>query len=133
MICANNQRLNNSKETIMKGHFKIFFLLLLMTLGTGCTVEPSKTVPDPYIAGQAKFHDVCANCHGPDAMGGNKAPKLIQKKFISSNYSNQRIARTIINGSSSGAMPPQKRKISEKEISQIIKYLRYSQKEAGLT
>jgi aromatic ring hydroxylase len=66
-------------------------------------------------------------------MGGNKAPKLIQRKFVTSNYSNKRIAMTIINGSSSAAMPSQKTKVSEEEIYEIIKYLRYSQKDAGLT
>ena len=117
----------------MKGHIKPLFMLLLTALVTACAVEPRKKVPGNFITGQAKFHEVCANCHGPDAMGGNKAPKLIQKKFISLNYSDQSIARIIINGSSSGAMPSQKRKVSEKEINEIIKYLRYSQKEAGLT
>jgi len=117
----------------MKGHIKTLFMLLLATLVTGCAVEPRKKVPGNFIAGQVKFHKVCANCHGPDAMGGNKAPKLIQKKFISSNYSDQSIARIIIDGSSSGAMPSMKRKVSEIEIKEIIKYLRYSQKEAELT
>ena len=117
----------------MKDHFKILFILLAATLITACAVKPRNKVPDEYIAGQSKFHEVCANCHGPDAMGGNKAPKLIQGKFIASNYSDQRIAKTIINGSSSAAMPSQKRKVSEEEIYEIIKYLRYSQKNAGLT
>jgi mono/diheme cytochrome c family protein len=116
----------------MKDYFKIVFTLLTATLITACAVKPKNKVPDEYIAGQAKFHEVCANCHGPDAMGGKKAPKLIQGKFVASNYSNQRIARTIINGSSSAAMPSQKRKVSEEEIYEIIKYLRYSQKDAGL-
>jgi mono/diheme cytochrome c family protein len=120
-------------KVFMKTDIKILFILLAATLITACTVKPKNKVPGEYIAGQAKFHEVCANCHGPDAMGGNKAPKLIQRKFITSNYSNKRIARTIINGSSSAAMPSQKRKVSEEEIHEIIKYLRYSQKDAGLT
>ena len=108
----------------------IFFILtLLMTnLITSCGVEPRKSVPEKYKVGQTKFHQICANCHGPDAMGGNKAPKLIQKKFTRENFSNGRIAKTILNGSSSGSMPSQKGKVSEKEIKEIIKYLRYSQR-----
>jgi hypothetical protein len=34
-----------------------------------------------------------------------------------------------MNGSQSGAMPAQKRKVTEEDIKQIIKYLRYSQKD----
>lgn len=116
----------------MKRNVPILLILFLATLAIACAVEPRKKVPKEYLAGQAKFHEVCANCHGPDAMGGNKAPKLIQKKFVSSNYSDQSIARTIINGSTSGAMPPQKRKVSDKDINEIIQYLRYSQRNAGL-
>ncbi|HEY5691324.1 MAG TPA: cytochrome c [Cyclobacteriaceae bacterium] len=103
----------------------IFFSYLLIT---ACTVEPRKTVPKEFKVGQTHFHRVCANCHGPDAMGGNKAPKLVQEKYSSKNFSNGKIARTILNGSNSGSMPSQKGKVSDKEIKEIIKYLRYSQK-----
>jgi mono/diheme cytochrome c family protein len=103
------------------------FPMLLTLLIISCDVKPEKIVPDEYKAGQIVFHNFCANCHGPDAMGGNKAPKLVQEKFAPENYSNGKIARTILNGSSSGAMPSQRGKVSDKEIKQIIKYLRYSQ------
>lgn len=105
-----------------------FFLAFL----TSCSVEPLKTVPENFQTGQRVFHKACANCHGPDAMGDNRAPKLIQKKFIPENYSNEMIARIILNGSDSGAMPPQKNKVSQKEIKEIIKYLRHLQRASGL-
>ena len=82
--------------------------------------------------GQISFHKVCAQCHGADAMGGKRAPNFLQKKFIPKNLSNARIARTIINGSDSGAMPSQKKRVTDKEIGEIIQYIRYSQKEAGI-
>ena len=85
------------------------------------------------MTGQTKFHELCANCHGPDAMGGNKAPKLIQEIFSSSVYSNESIAMTITNGSSSGVMPSMKGRVSEKGINEIIEYIRYAQRDAGLT
>jgi hypothetical protein len=34
-----------------------------------------------------------------------------------------------MNGSSSGAMPAQQTKVTQEDIQQIIKYLRYSQKD----
>jgi len=108
----------------------IFFALTVLVafLIAACDVEPRKSVPEKYKVGQKRFHQICANCHGPDAMGGNKAPNLIQEKFTPKNFSNGKIAKTILNGSSSGAMPSQKGKVSDKEIKEIIKYLRYSQR-----
>jgi mono/diheme cytochrome c family protein len=98
----------------------------------GCAIEPQKTVPDKYKLGQKVFHRVCASCHGRDAMGGKKAPTFLQAKFNSSNFSNGKIARAIINGSNSGSMPSQKRKVTDQDIREIIKYIRYSQKQASI-
>ena len=107
----------------------IKLILSIAVLASGCAIEPQKVVPEPYILGQASFHKVCANCHGADAMGTNKAPRLIHSRYSEANFSNKKIAKTIMNGSSSGAMPAQKNKVNQEDIKQIIKYLRYSQKD----
>jgi mono/diheme cytochrome c family protein len=112
-----------NKKVIIK------LLLPIAVLASGCAIEPQKVVPEPYILGQASFHKVCANCHGADAMGTNKAPRLIHSRYSEANFSNKKIAKTIMNGSSSGAMPSQKNKVKQEDIKQIIKYLRYSQKD----
>lgn len=92
-------------------------------------IEPRKVVPMEFQEGQKHFHRVCAICHGADVMGGTKAPKLIQEKYFQINFPNRKIKRTILNGSTSGSMPSQKSKVSEEEIKEIIKYIRYAQKE----
>jgi mono/diheme cytochrome c family protein len=107
----------------------IKLILTAAVLVSGCAVEPQKVVPKPYMLGQSAFHNVCANCHGADAMGTNKAPGLIHARYSKENFSNKKIAKTIMNGSSSGAMPAQKTKVTQEDINQIIKYLRYSQKD----
>ena len=112
--------------------FNFFLIVLFPFLFTGCAIEPKKTVPENFKLGQISFHKVCAQCHGADAMGGKRAPNFLQKKFIPKKFSNARIARTIINGSDSGAMPSQKKRVTDKEIGEIIQYIRYSQKEAGI-
>ena len=112
--------------------FTFFLIALFHFLFIGCAIEPKKTVPEKYKLGQISFHKVCAQCHGADAMGGKRAPNFLQKRFIPKNFSNARIARTIINGSDSGAMPSQKKRVTDKEIGEIIQYIRYSQKEAGI-
>ena len=123
---------NNEKGKRMTNLILIALFLILNFFLTSCSVEPRKTVPEEYKMGQKYYHRVCANCHGPDATGGNGAPNLIQKIYSSDVYSNEKITDIILNGSSSGGMPAQKGKVSDEEIKEIIKYIRYSQKPTGL-
>ncbi|MCF8720885.1 c-type cytochrome [Nitrospina gracilis] len=104
---------------------------LCALLLAACAPQPNKTVPPEYKRGQDLFHTVCSNCHGSDALGGHtKAPNLIDAVYVKSEFSDQEIRHTINNGS--GKMPSQKGKFSDEEITEIIKYLRFSQKEANL-
>ena len=110
----------------------VTLLLLSPIIFTGCAIEPKKIVPAEYQVGQTTFHKVCAQCHGADAVGGKGAPTFLQEKFDPKNFPNGRMVRVILNGSDSGAMPSQKRKVSDEEIEEIIKYIRHSQREAGV-
>ncbi|MFQ5481314.1 MAG: c-type cytochrome [Nitrospinaceae bacterium] len=112
---------------------KPFQAWALLTLLCACAPGPTQEVPDEFKKGQKQFHRVCSNCHGADAMGGHtKAPRLIDEEFLPPDFTDDDIRDTILNGSSSGKMPPQKTGVSEEEIGDIIKYLRYSQKAAGV-
>ena len=96
-----------------------------------CAPKPTKKVPAKFEAGQNYYHRVCANCHGADALGKQtKAPGLIDLEYLPANFSDDEIRTQIIEGSDK--MPPQRNKLSDKEISEIIKYLRYSQEAADL-
>ena len=106
--------------------------LMFNLLLTGCSIEPENVVPKEYQLGQTSYHRVCAQCHGADAKGGKRAPTFLQVKFNLNNFSNSRIAKTILNGSDSGAMPSQQGRLNDEEIREIIKYIRYTQKEAGI-
>ena len=106
--------------------------LLFNVLLTGCSIEPQNAVSNEYQLGQASYHRVCAQCHGADATGGKRAPTFLQAKFDPNNFSNSRIAKTILNGSDSGAMPSQKGRVNDEEIKEIIKYIRHTQKKAGI-
>lgn len=111
---------------------KRLLVLLPTILFASCTPQPALEVPEEFKSGQQYFHKECSNCHGSDAMGKQtKAPRLIDADYLPENFSDNDIRETIINGTDK--MPPQKNKISEQEIEEIIKYLRYSQKAAGLT
>ncbi len=112
---------------------RFFFLLAFSTLFLySCGApKPTKQVPLEFQEGQRQFHRVCSNCHNSDAMGGlTKAPSLIDEEFLKENYSDDEIRDTILNGN--GKMPSQKSQFSEEQITEIIKYLRYSQNAAGI-
>ena len=110
---------------------KITFIIIFLNI-ISCSIKPQKVVPDEYLSGQKHFHRVCATCHGEDATGGKKAPTFLKESFNPINFSNVRIANTILNGSNSGSMPSQKNKINDEQIREIIKYIRFSQREAGI-
>ena len=108
-----------------------FIPLALLACVAACSPQPTKEVPQEFKKGQEYFHRVCSNCHGSDAMGMNsKAPRLIDTDYIEKEFSNDEIRETILNGTDK--MPPQKNNVTADEITEIIKYLRYSQKTADL-
>ena len=105
--------------------------ILIILFIVSCAPQPTKEVPAEYQLGQKHFHKICSNCHGSDAMGKQtKAPKLIDTDYIQENFSDDDIFQTVIDGTDK--MPSQRNKLSDEEITEIIKYLRYSQKSANL-
>ena len=93
--------------------------------------QPTKIVPAEFKAGQNYYHRVCANCHGADALGKQtRAPGLIDPEYFSENFSDEEMYKQIIEGSDK--MRSQRSKVSDPEVAEIIKYLRYSQKAAGI-
>tara|TARA_B100000686_G_C16641427_1_gene890346 strand:- start:572 stop:949 length:378 start_codon:yes stop_codon:yes gene_type:complete len=110
-----------------------FYILLLFSLVCifSCAPKPTLEVPEPYKKGQQYFHDVCSNCHGSDAMGKHtKAPRLIDEEYLAENFSDADIRETVLNGTKK--MPSQRKNVTPEKITEIIKYLRYSQKSAGI-
>ena len=110
-----------------------FYILLLFSLVCifSCAPKPTLEVPEPYKKGQQYFHDVCSNCHGSDAMGKHtKAPRLIDEEYLAENFSDADIRETVLNGTKK--MPSQRKNVPPEKITEIIKYLRYSQKSAGI-
>ena len=93
--------------------------------------QPTKIVPAEFKTGQDYYHKVCANCHGTDALGKQtRAPGLIDPEYFSENFSDEEMYKQIIEGSDK--MRSQRSKVSDPEVAEIIKYLRYSQKAAGI-
>ena len=109
----------------------IFVVAAMLISLTSCSPKPAIKVPAEFESGQNHFHRVCANCHGSDALGKQtKAPGLIDPEYLSENFSNEEMYKQIVEGSDK--MPPQRNKLSNPEVAEIIKYIRYSQKAADL-
>ena len=103
---------------------------LVFLLGS-CAPKPNIKVPAEFEAGQKYFHKACASCHGIDALGKQtKAPGLIDSEYLPANFSDEEMRKQIIEGSEK--MRSQRNKVSDTEIEEIIKYLRYSQRAADL-
>ena len=112
------------------------FLLILATslffIFSCAPPQATKKVPKEVEPGQLFFHRACASCHGVDALGKHtRAPSLIDPEYLSENFSDEEIKDQIIEGF--GKMPSQRNKVSDSEIEDIIKYLRYSQQSIDLT
>ena len=67
-------------------------------------------------------------CHGH--ANTKRSKRLIDTDYIEKEFSNDELREAILNGTDK--MPPQKNNVSADEITEIIKYLRYSQKTADL-
>jgi mono/diheme cytochrome c family protein len=115
----------------MKQHKHHILISLSILFTFACAPKPTLEVPENYKKGQEYFHRVCSNCHGSDAMGKHtQAPRLIDEEYLANNFSDADIREIVINGTEK--MPSQKKNVTADEITEIIKYLRYSQKTAGL-
>jgi len=109
----------------------IFLVAVILIALTSCSPKPTIKVPAEFESGQNNFHRVCANCHGTDALGKQtRAPGLIDPEYLSENFSDEEMYTQIMEGSDK--MRPQRSKVSDPEVAEIIKYLRYSQKAAGI-
>ena len=109
----------------------IFLVAVILIALTSCSPKPTIKVPAEFESGQNNFHRVCANCHGADALGKQtRAPGLIDPEYFSENFSDEEMYKQIIEGSDK--MRPQRSKVSDPEVAEIIKYLRYSQKAADI-
>ena len=91
--------------------------------------SPAATAtPDPLAGAQANFTKNCEPCHGPKGEGGPvkvdnkqiKVPSLKSDHAIK--HTDDQIAKMITNGEE--AMPAFKDKMSQPEISDMVKFVR---------
>ena len=96
----------------------------------------SVPVPEKFKVGEERFNALCARCHGMAGRGTNAGPPLVHKIYEPSHHADFAFMRAARQGVRAhhwkfGDMP----RISEataEDVTQIILYIRWLQRQAGI-
>jgi len=117
--------------------------LLLMSACDGSKTDPPKhqavslsPVPAEYAKGEELFNKYCARCHGPRAVGTDHGPIFISRIYEPNHHGDAAFQMAAMNGVQAhhwnfGDMP-RVEVVSPQEVDQIIRYVRWLQREAGI-
>lgn len=122
----------------------VFSVALMTSLLMGCndtsrapSTMPVKKPPPELAKGETLFNESCAGCHGKGAVGTDRGPTFLSKIYAPNHHGDAAFLLAPQKGVRAhhwkfGNMP----KISgiePEEIKLIIPYIRWLQKEAGIT
>ncbi len=117
-------------------------VLLGPAIAGGCSEQPragkvTGTIPADLQAGEARFNTYCARCHGERAAGTNQGPPLVHKIYEPSHHGDGAFYRAAANGVRAhhwnfGAMPKTPG-VTTEDVAHIIQYVRWLQRQAGIT
>lgn len=93
-------------------------------------------VPAELQAGEGKFKSNCSACHGAGGVGTSQGPPLVHKIYEPNHHGDAAFQRAAANGVKAhhwefGNMPKIEG-VTPEDVDQIIKYVRWLQKEAGI-
>ena len=109
----------------------------------GCDSSPPKpgvsagTVPAELQAGEAKFNANCSVCHGAQASGTQQGPPLVHKIYEPNHHGDAAFLRAAEFGVKAhhwefGNMPKIDG-VSPADVEQITRYVRWLQRQAGIS
>ncbi|MDH5667647.1 MAG: cytochrome c [Nitrospira sp.] len=92
--------------------------------------------PAEFRDGEQKFAANCSRCHGAGAMGTAHGPPLVHKIYEPNHHADQAFQNAAANGVRAhhwqfGNMP-KINGVTPDDVDQIVKYVRWLQKEAGI-
>jgi cytochrome c len=114
-----------------------------MSACSGSKTEPPKNqavssapVPAEYAEGEALFNTYCARCHGPRAAGTDHGPTFISRIYEPNHHGDSAFQMAAMNGVRAhhwnfGDMP-RVEGVNSREVDQIIRYVRWLQRQAGI-
>ena len=96
----------------------------------------AKPLPAELAEGEAKFNNFCSRCHGPQGKGTNNGPPLVHKIYEPNHHADMAFQRAAAQGVRAhhwkfGNMPKIDGVVPE-DVSQIIAYIRWLQRQAGI-
>ena len=118
-------------------------LVALLVAGAACGGEgaaelppPPAEVPAEYAVGAEAYDRTCASCHGAFARGSDVGPPLVHPYYVPGHHGDAAFRFAVDRGVAAhhwrfGDMPPQPL-VAEAEVTQIIAYVRWLQRDAGL-
>jgi mono/diheme cytochrome c family protein len=92
--------------------------------------------PAEYAKGEALFNTRCAPCHGPSAQGTDHGPSFLSKIYEPNHHSDMSFYRAVQQGVQAhhwnfGNMPKIEG-VSESDVNEIVGYVRWLQRQAGI-
>ncbi len=141
------------KPWTMLPAIKIMTLCLGCLVGGGCSengsnaqspmasspptlISVGKPLPEEFQEGETKFNNFCSRCHGTQGKGTNNGPALVHKIYEPNHHADMAFQRAAAQGVRAhhwkfGNMPKIDGVVSE-DVSQIIGYVRWLQRQAGI-
>jgi mono/diheme cytochrome c family protein len=96
----------------------------------------ARPLPVELEEGEAKFNKFCSRCHGPQGQGTDFGPPLVHKIYEPNHHADMAFQRAAAQGVRAhhwkfGNMPKIDGVVPE-DVSQIIAYIRWLQRQAGI-
>ena len=111
-------------------------LLIFHDIGQSMAKPDIKRVLAEFQKGEAKFNANCARCHGEHASGTVQGPPLVHKIYEPNHHGDLAFQRAATNGVRAhhwgfGDMPRIEGVTSE-DVTEITRYIRWLQRQAGI-
>jgi|SRR5579863_679996 len=114
----------------------LLFLLSCNRSPADKIATPSAPTPVELVKGETLFNRNCSRCHGSRGTGSSFGPPFLSKIYEPSHHGDEAFHLAARNGVQShhwnlGNMPPYAH-LSDAEVDEIVRYVRWLQKEAGI-
>jgi len=105
--------------------------------GSMAQVSAQSELPTEFKGGETKFNTFCAPCHGAQGTGTGQGPPLVHKIYEPSHHADIAFQRAAAQGVKShhwkfGNMPKIEG-VTADDVTQIIGYVRWLQRQAGIS
>lgn len=134
----------DKNDDVMKTLRTMGISLIVLFLSAAPACSQSETTPKGAAApapvelqgGEQKFAAKCSACHGPGGVGTNQGPPLVHKIYEPNHHGDAAFQRAAASGVKShhwgfGDMPKVDG-VTPEDVDQIVKYIRWLQKQAGI-